>query len=444
MTGHGQRREGDSGLRILVCCAAGYTNVGDDAILEGLVGLIRGRIPDAHIAVACGPYGGIARRLRAEAVSLESAPELVAAIAASDLVVYGGGGLFYDCGYVPSPDMVAQERPPWLFFGLKLALYCRLIGVPMYVCGVGVGPIDTEVGSRALSMVAELASGWSVRDGTSADLLRRHTGIEGVIQSYCPALCLEPPDGEPVHQSSRPYAAVSLGVCGDAAPVFARLADTVIGETGLRVIFVAQQVYVDNGVRWAGIVRRRMKGLASTEVMVARTPQEAMRVLAGAAVVFANRLHASVLATNVGTPWVGFSTHDKTIGFAQHLRWPFAYRSTPESLDCAVGDGLRLLADRDTYSDRLRGLRTELVDSLPGPEEVIPLDRELQPAASASQRARRDHEMRELIVRCEALAGRKGLLFSAARRLIPSCGRRIMNSLPRILARGPGKWNCVL
>jgi polysaccharide pyruvyl transferase WcaK-like protein len=444
MVGHGQRRAEDGGPRILVCCAAGYTNVGDDAILEGLVGLIRRRVPDARIAVACGPYGRMAERLGCEAVALECTPELVAAIAASDIVVYGGGGLFYDCGYVPSPDMIAEPRPPWLFFGLKLALYCRTVGVPMYICGVGVGPINTEVGSRALSMVAELASGWSVRDAMSAELLRSHTGVENAIQSYCPALCLSLADGEPNRRPDRPYVAVSLGVCGGAVPVFARLADAVIGETGLRVIFVAQQVYVDNGIRWAGAVRREMKGRASTEVMVARTPQEAMRVLAGAEVVFANRLHAAMLATNVGTPWVGFSTHDKTIGFAQHLKWPFAYRSTPESLDRALGDGLRLLADRETYSRMLRRLRTELIGSLPGPEEVIPLDTELRPGDSRAQRSHRDHEMQELIRRCEALAGRKGLLFSFARRIVPSCCRRSVHVLARVLTRGLAKWNCVL
>lgn len=442
MVGHRLRRKEGTGLRILVCCAAGYTNVGDDAILEGLLGLIRARVPDAHITVACGPFGNVPERLGAEGVPLESTPELVAAIAASDLVVYGGGGLFYDCGYVPSPDMIAQERPPWLFFGLKLGIYCKLIGVPMYVCGVGVGPIDTEVGRRTLASVAELAGGWSVRNKMSAELLAKHTRAERVIQSYCPALCLEPPVDGPAETPGHEYAAVSLGVCGDSSPVFAHLLDRVVEETGLRLVFLAQQVFVDNGVQWAKLVKRQMKTRPSARIVIARTPRDAMQVLSRAAVVFANRLHASVLATNVATPWVGFSTHDKTIGFAQHLGWPFAYRSRPESVEEAVRDGKRLLADRRAFADKLRRLRIDLLDSLPGPEEVIPLDRELQPVAAGSQPARCDREMQELIRRCQALVPRKGLLFAVARRIIPRSGLRLVHSLPRILTRERGRWHC--
>jgi polysaccharide pyruvyl transferase WcaK-like protein len=143
---------------ILVVGAYGYRNVGDEAILAGL---LRDAGSQRRLTVVS--------RAPAETSALHGVPtvgiaQAVPALARHRSVLIGGGGLFgRDIG------RLGQLLAP---FGLLAAMSGRRVAVH----GVGVDPGLPRPSVQAIRALAARASSFTVRDSASADLLR-HWGI---------------------------------------------------------------------------------------------------------------------------------------------------------------------------------------------------------------------------------------------------------------------------
>src|SRR5689334_5700917 len=88
------------GPRIVIVGAAGFTNLGDDAILAAMLAELSAAIPAARITVATGDPDSLAVAAlpgdsTVTAIQLDDSA-IAAALAGSDLLIIGGGGFIYD------------------------------------------------------------------------------------------------------------------------------------------------------------------------------------------------------------------------------------------------------------------------------------------------------------------------------------------------------------
>src|SRR4029450_11657465 len=73
-----------------------WTNLGDEAILAGMEASLRAAWPDAALGVVSSTPTGFLDRRGCEAVPFRDIQALAEAVTASDLVLLGGGSIFFD------------------------------------------------------------------------------------------------------------------------------------------------------------------------------------------------------------------------------------------------------------------------------------------------------------------------------------------------------------
>lgn len=158
----------------------GVPNIGDEAILAGMLQKLRLARPDASIKVSARDEAYVRRMHNVKTFPLDHMRSFLAVASKSDIILVGGGGLFFDTPF--------QVLPFWL--GRIVA--ARSVGTPSVLYSVGVGPIEKRRSRRYLRLGLRYADAISVRDEYSAELLRK-CGVKGEVSILPdPALLLEP------------------------------------------------------------------------------------------------------------------------------------------------------------------------------------------------------------------------------------------------------------
>lgn len=179
-------------------------NLGDSAILAGIVAVIRENEANARIAVVSdgtviargvGPVDRVPKGLR-------GLIPLFRAIAQSRLVVVGGGGLFQD-------DDSLIKMPYWA----ARCLMARVFNRRIVGCSLGVGPLRA-VTSRVCARAAFLTmTAISVRDEAAAGVARLLTDRPVVVTPDPALLCKAATDAEAEALLRQ------LGICREAGPL---------------------------------------------------------------------------------------------------------------------------------------------------------------------------------------------------------------------------------
>ena len=160
--------------RILIIGNYGAGNLGDDAILGGIITELRsvgfkGKIEVTHGGfqsstdiykglkkVPFVPFGLRSRLKRGQKKAAH------AAIKGADLVILGGGGLFVDTETIKAPLIWAKQ-----------AKTCRKLNTP-YICyGQSIGPLKHFISRFVTKRAFKNAKAIHVRDHTSARILRK-------------------------------------------------------------------------------------------------------------------------------------------------------------------------------------------------------------------------------------------------------------------------------
>jgi len=149
------------GDRVLVLGGYGVRNVGDEAILSGLLN----ELPDCRLRVVSRAPRDTSDMHRVKAISPLPAP---AALWGGDVLIVGGGGIF--SGHMGN---LGQLIP--LFSRLALAR-----GTRVAFHGIGVYSSAPRWVRRSIATLAPKLASITVRDAASARLLRRR-GIEALV-----------------------------------------------------------------------------------------------------------------------------------------------------------------------------------------------------------------------------------------------------------------------
>lgn len=184
--------------RILFTGYFGGGNLGDESILsvelcrfrEALQGRLEPVVATVDPALTTRLHGEV------ETVPFFDVRALSAAIAGSDLVVWGGGGLLQDHWHVPAEELFLDPRggiPAYL----RVPLLAAARGRPCIVYGQGVGPLTEPESRRLVGLALSRVDAITVRDAASADLLRA-CGITGlpILTTADPVVSIRPAPAE--------------------------------------------------------------------------------------------------------------------------------------------------------------------------------------------------------------------------------------------------------
>lgn len=305
-----------------------WTNLGDEAILAGMIDELRAVIEDVRFTVVTSSPPETYRAYGCDSVRFDDLPALAAAVADSDAVLLGGGSIFFDY-WACDATAVLTPRHQGVSLWTGLALLAAADEIPVMTYDVGVGPLRTPDGELLTRAAFELAAASTVRDSASRELaIGLGVPAETVTVTGDPALAVELPAGssEAAHANRHgPVLGVSVRQWDtglDAEVWYQALASAVDSEldrTGGRAVFVA----CHRAVRWpltddaaaADEVIGRMRHAERATSVPAETPwQDRAALLAGCDAVLAMRYHAALFALQAGVPTVGLSYDPKVAG----------------------------------------------------------------------------------------------------------------------------------
>ena len=281
---------GDAGaLRWLISGYYGAGNLGDEALLAGMLAGLRSRGARQLEVLSLDPRASAARHgVRAH----HRLRGLLGALLRCDVLVSGGGGLLQD------RTSVRSLRYYLGVIGLARRLRRRVV-----VYGQSLGPLSEAGRARVRTALRGVPLG--LRDDASLALAEQ-LGLQAASVADA-ALLLRAP-------RERPRDALLLVPRGDQGVATAALAALArrVTDAGARVEALAFQPSQDGPA-----ARRLADEVPGVRVVEAVDPTAVLDAMAAARLVVSVRLHGLVLATLAGAPHVGVSYDPKVAGFAR-------------------------------------------------------------------------------------------------------------------------------
>jgi polysaccharide pyruvyl transferase CsaB len=301
--------------RLLICGYVGAGNLGDEALLAGLLRALGARGVEAVVA-SVAP----ARTREDHGVpAVDRYGGTLAAIARADAVVSGGGGLLQDATSFRS-----------LAYYLGVVAAARALRTPVAVFAQSLGPLSAR-GARAVRRVLQGVP-LGLRDQPSLELAAS-LGLDAHAVADTALLLDAPPRTEP--GVGGPLVLVPRAgypLLTDALAALGRPWVAAGGRVRLTVVDAARD---------AGELARLRGAFPTADVRTTADPAALIAAFAGAHAVLSGRLHGLVLAAVAGAPVAGIAYDPKVAGFGARIGAPVA----PAPRDAAgVADTVAALA----------------------------------------------------------------------------------------------------
>ncbi|GGL98082.1 polysaccharide pyruvyl transferase family protein [Micromonospora yangpuensis] len=312
-----------TGLTIGVLGSYGGRNLGDEAILTGLLNDLREQEPNARIVVfSRNPAHTRAAHPDVEAVPWEGVSRVDSSVILGelDLLILGGGGILYDreARRYLRVVRVAQER-----------------GLPLLTYAVGVGPltdgVDTAMVRETLASAVEV----TVRDQESRVVLEEAGLLNPITVTGDPAFLLQPADF-PAHllrEEGVPAGTRLIGMSvrepGRAAErldvdgyhrLLAQIADFLVHRVDAYVLFVPME---RDDIRHSHGVMSHMTAADRGRILHGDySPEQVLGLMRHFDLAVGMRLHFLIFAAMIGTPFLPLPYAGKVFDLANRLGVP--------------------------------------------------------------------------------------------------------------------------
>jgi polysaccharide pyruvyl transferase CsaB len=314
-------------VRFLLSGYYGFGNLGDEMLLEVIVGKLRERYPAAIVDVLSEKPEETKRTLGVEATARMDLSAVRASIEAADIVLSGGGGLFQNATSLKSLIYYAGIVRTAIHAGRRAMIFAQSIG-----------PLDF-IGRQTVRECCKGLHAATVRDERSRAVLADLVSGVTIERTADPVFLIDPPP-------QSPDIAAELGVDGDPLVVVCVRKTTAFAE-GIERLAAAVDAFAALGAR---VVFLPIGGAADAEASVAiirrcnSTPMllpvtssaQAMRVIARARLVIGVRLHALILAIRFGVPFLAVPYDPKVVALCEDIGYPLPPLWTPGT---RVGEG---------------------------------------------------------------------------------------------------------
>jgi polysaccharide pyruvyl transferase CsaB len=338
-------------------------NLGDEAILEGILTELRASV-DAEVTVfSRNPPDTLARHRVERAVNARALTrkEVTPLIRELDLLVLGGGGILFD-----------GEAEAYL----REVLVAHEASVPVMLYAVSAGPLQTTASRRAVRDALDAQPGTviTVRDRLGLRLLE-DVGVTSEVQLTAdPALLLEPEELSPAALKAegvdldRPVVGFSVREPGPAAPhidpeqyygLLANAADFVVERFDAEVVFVPMEKF---DVQHSHGVVAHMRFPEKAEILRRRySSRQILDLMGRFDFAVGMRLHFLIFAALRGTPFSALPYASKVTGLLEDLGM-----DTPPLETIGIG---QLIGRIDRKWDTREEIRARIGERVPALKE---------------------------------------------------------------------------
>ena len=305
---------------VLISGYYGFNNIGDEAVLGGLLAGMRAALPDVEPVVLSADPDFTIELHGVAAIPRMSLPLIRERLRGASLFISGGGSLLQDVTSLPSS-----------FYYLGLLWLAQRAGAPTMVAAQGVGPLRRGVVRMATRRIVSRAQAITVRDDASATLLAA-LGVTTPVEVTADPSFLLAPDASPRLQewwqahmpSDRPVIGVALREwpTPDAAGRYHAISDALAAmaeRTGALLLFIPMQAGQDRHIA------EQMAGWTPAESRVlsmALTPREMLALVGQCDFILAMRLHTLIFAVQRGVPAFGLAYDPKVHDFCRAAQLP--------------------------------------------------------------------------------------------------------------------------
>ena len=326
----------DGRLRIGISGSYGGMNLGDEAILDGMLSQLRATVPADITVFSRNPSDTLGRHKIEHAVPVRSLTrkEITPEVEQLDLLVLGGGGILY---------------------------------------AISAGPLTLPGSRRVVAEALNAAASpvITVRDRLGYRLLEDVGVTQPIHLTADPALLLEPEE-PPVDaliaegvQLERHLVGFSVREPGPAAPdidpedyyaLLANSADFMIRRYDADVVFVPME---RTDVQHSHAVVAHMQNAERAEILRRRySPRQILALMGRFDFAVGMRLHFLIFAALRGTPFAALPYASKVTGLLEDLEM-----ETPPLADIGIG---QLIARIDRSWDTREQIRAKIRGRLPG------------------------------------------------------------------------------
>ncbi len=303
-------------MKIVISGYYGYDNLGDEAILQGIIHSLRRQSNNLKITVLSARPEVTSRRYQVQAVGRNDIKAVIKEIFHSDLLISGGGSLLQDItSWRSIPYYLGLVFIAWLF-GKKTVFYAQ-----------GVGPVNGRIGRFLVSLIGNRVDLITVRDEASRKLLLELGVNPDLIEvTIDPVFSLSDRfsgkgiklmeeagieiDGPLLGISVRPWNN------NDYLEKVARAADYLLELTGGQVVIIPMHYHQDQEIS------RNLQEMMEKESYILSgnyTPAEMLGIFSELDFLLGVRLHSLIFAAINQVPFVAISYDPKIDSFLEVL-----------------------------------------------------------------------------------------------------------------------------
>ena len=279
-------------MKLLLSGYYGFQNLGDEALLRGILGVLQGH---EITILSANPQE---TRAFYQVKAVHRYKGALPALATTEVLISGGGGLLQD---------KTSRRSLQYYLGLiRLA---KLLGKKVLVYGQSVGPLSDR-GKRAVQTALK-GTPIAVRDKASQDVLKDLGLMSHLVADA--ALLME----KPQIVKSQPFTLLipryGYPNITEALTALARA----LSDLGQPVAMTAVQAAEDEVE-----LERILHAVPSVKYLPAKTPEALLKTIAGSSYVVSGRLHGLVLAARAGVSYAGLIYDPKVKAFLEETAAP--------------------------------------------------------------------------------------------------------------------------
>ena len=349
----------------------GFSNAGDDAILDSISNSIAGVSDDVAITVLSNDPALTKQQYGLDAVSRFHVLEVLSALRRSDVLLSGGGSLLQDTTSTRS-----------ILYYLTVMNTARLLGKPVMLYANGIGPVRKEGNRRRTKNAVEKAAVVTLRDNGSARELRQ-MGVKrtDLHVTADPVFRLPPAPPERAEEllkgcgmpAGKDFVVVSVRSWPNTEKFsgeLAKLCDHLRRKYGMEVLFMMMQPSHDRSA-----TERVVCAMEEPAFMLdcPCSPRDLMGVLGKAKLCLAMRLHTLIFAARMAVPTMGLVYDPKVENYLQELDLPSAGHVERFDASAAIAGADALMAD---YEGVLSGMKqkSEVLTRVAGENERLLLE----------------------------------------------------------------------
>ena len=331
--------------RVLMSGYYGFSNAGDDAILQSIRDSLQMDDEKIEISVLSNDPAQTGSRYGLKAIPRFNLPALWRAVGRCDVLLSGGGSLLQDHTSTRS-----------LLYYLSVMTLARLRGKKVALYANGIGPVNRPANRRRVRRAVEKADLVTLRDHNS----RQELESMGVTRfdlhvTADPVFSMNWVAEDRVDEilqtaglpAGQPFAVISVrswSGMGDFPARLATVCDHLHRTHGMTCLFVLMQPHLDRGISEQVMAQMQSPALLLDQPL---TPAEIMGVIARSRLCLAMRLHTLIFSARAGVPLAGLVYDPKVSSYLSELDMPCAGNVTDFDASEAIAQLDALMADYD-------------------------------------------------------------------------------------------------